>query len=67
MAAQKVTDVQAPPLPSEQLQSRFYDSVPERTVEQMAARTRSRQSRRADAQRLYVEDDFPSVDNGSDW
>ncbi len=67
MAAQKVTDVQAPPAPSEPLQSRFYDLVPERTVEQMAARTRARQSRLADTQRLYVEDDFPSVDNGSDW
>jgi len=38
-------------------QSRFYDLVPERTVEQMAARTRARQARLADAQRLFVEDD----------
>jgi len=67
MAARKAADVQAAPLPDEPVQSRFYDIGPERTVEQMAARARARQSRRADAQRLYGEEGFPSVDNGSDW
>lgn len=43
--------------PDDPAQSSFYDLVPERTVEEMAARSRARQARRADAQRLYVDDD----------
>jgi len=47
--------------PDDPTQGGLYDIVPERTVEQMAARTRARQARLADAQRLYVEDDQPTT------
>jgi len=50
----------APTAPDDPTHGGLYDIVPERTVEQMAARTRARQARLADAQRLYVDDDQPT-------
>jgi hypothetical protein len=63
------TTVTPPGVPSSASPSieTFFETVPEETVEQMAARHRARLSSRQADTTEYLDVDLPLVDDGDDW